>query len=96
MAQPVTGPKELNLNKPKVFDGNRDGFKEFLQNVEVYMDVNHETYNNNLRTHGRHNSLITPTLNPLPPILTTDWGRILSLGKTSWRHSHCLIQLKMH
>jgi Ty3 transposon capsid-like protein len=49
MAQPVTGPKELNLNKPKVFDGNRDGFKEFLQNIEVYMDVNHETYNNDLR-----------------------------------------------
>jgi Retrotransposon gag protein len=49
MAQPVTGPKELDLNKPEVFDGNRDGFKEFSQNVEVYMDVNHETYNNNLR-----------------------------------------------
>jgi Ty3 transposon capsid-like protein len=49
MAQPVAGPKELNLNKPKVFDGNQDGFKEFLQNVEVYMDVNHETYNNDLR-----------------------------------------------
>jgi Ty3 transposon capsid-like protein len=49
MAQPVAGPKELNLNKPKVFDGNRDSFKEFLQNVEVYMDVNHETYNNDLR-----------------------------------------------
>jgi Domain of unknown function (DUF4939) len=49
MAQPVTGPKELNLNKPEVFDGNQDGFKEFLQNVEVYMDVNHETYNNDLR-----------------------------------------------
>jgi Ty3 transposon capsid-like protein/Zinc knuckle len=49
MAQPVNGSKELNLNKPKPFDGNRDNFKEFLQNVEVYMDVNHETYNNDLR-----------------------------------------------
>jgi Domain of unknown function (DUF4939) len=49
MAQPVAGPKELNLNKPEVFDGNQEGFKEFLQNVEVYMDVNHETYNNDLR-----------------------------------------------
>jgi hypothetical protein len=49
MAQPVAGLKELNLNKREVFDGNRDGFKEFLQNVEVSMDVNHETYNNNLR-----------------------------------------------
>jgi hypothetical protein len=49
MVQPVAGPKELDLNKPEAFDGNRDGFKEFLQNVEVYMDVNHETYNNDLR-----------------------------------------------
>jgi hypothetical protein len=49
MAQPVAGPKELNLNKPEAFDGSQDGFKEFLQNVEVYMDINHETYNNDLR-----------------------------------------------
>jgi Ty3 transposon capsid-like protein len=49
MAQPINGTKELNLNKPEAFDGNRDGFKKFLQNVEVYMDVNHETYNNDLR-----------------------------------------------
>jgi Domain of unknown function (DUF4939) len=49
MAQPVNGTKELNLNKPEAFDGNRDGFKKFLQNVEVYMDVNHERYNNDLR-----------------------------------------------
>jgi Ty3 transposon capsid-like protein len=49
MAQPANGPKELNLNKPKAFNGNQDGFKEFLQNIEVYMDVNHETYNNDLR-----------------------------------------------
>jgi hypothetical protein len=49
MAQPANRSKELNLNKPEPFDGNRDGFKQFLQNVEVYMDVNHETYNNDLR-----------------------------------------------
>jgi Ty3 transposon capsid-like protein/Zinc knuckle len=49
MAQPTNGSKELNVNKPKPFDGNRDNFKKFLQNVEVYMDVNHETYNNDLR-----------------------------------------------
>jgi Ty3 transposon capsid-like protein len=49
MAQPVNRTKELNLNKPKAFDGNRDGFKKFLQNVEVYMDINHKTYNNNLK-----------------------------------------------
>jgi Domain of unknown function (DUF4939) len=49
MAQPANGSKELNLNKPEAFNGNRDSFKQFLQNVEVYMDVNHETYNNDLR-----------------------------------------------
>jgi Domain of unknown function (DUF4939) len=49
MAQPTNRSKELNLNKPEPFDGNRDNFKKFLQNVEVYMNVNHETYNNDLR-----------------------------------------------
>jgi hypothetical protein len=49
MAQPVNGTKELNLNEPEAFNSNRDDFKKFLQNVEVYMDVNHETYNNDLR-----------------------------------------------
>jgi hypothetical protein len=49
MAQPANSSKELNLNKPDTFDGNREGFKKFLQDVKVYMDVNHEAYNNNLR-----------------------------------------------
>jgi hypothetical protein len=49
MAQPANGSKKLNLNKPEAFNGNQDGFKEFLQNIEVYMDVNNEMYNNNLR-----------------------------------------------
>jgi hypothetical protein len=49
MAQPTNGAKELNLNKPEAFDGNQNNFKDFLQTVEVYMDVNHETYNNDLR-----------------------------------------------
>jgi Retrotransposon gag protein len=48
MAQPTNGPKELNLNKPEAFNGNRNNFKDFLQNVEVYMDINHETYNSDL------------------------------------------------
>jgi Domain of unknown function (DUF4939)/Zinc knuckle len=49
MAQPVNRSKELNLNKPEPFDGNQENFKKFLQNVKVYMDINHETYNNDLR-----------------------------------------------
>jgi Retrotransposon gag protein len=49
MAQSTNRSKELNLNKPEPFDSNQDGFKQFLQNVEVYMDINNETYNNDLR-----------------------------------------------
>jgi hypothetical protein len=49
MAQLTNGTKELNLNKPEAFDGNRNNFENFLQNVEVYMDVNHKTYNSDLR-----------------------------------------------
>jgi hypothetical protein len=49
MAQTHNGKKELNLNKPEAFDGNWNNFKDFLQNVKVYMDVNHKTYNSDLR-----------------------------------------------
>ena len=36
------------MNKPDSFNGNQDKFKEMLQSVEVYMDVNHEVYRTNL------------------------------------------------
>ena len=42
------GAKEIALNKPNSFNGDREKFKEFLQSVEVYMDVNHEVYRSNL------------------------------------------------
>ena len=49
MAAPVTnGTKEITLNKPDAYDGNRENFKKFLQDVEIYMDVNHEVYQNDL------------------------------------------------
>ena len=49
MATPVTnGAKEIALNKPNSFNGDREKFKEFLQSVEVYMDVNHEVYQSDL------------------------------------------------
>ena len=49
MAAPVTnGTKEIALNKPDAYNGNRENFKKFLQDVEIYMDVNHEVYRNNL------------------------------------------------
>ena len=49
MALPVSnGAKEIALNKPEPFNGDWEKFKEFLQSVEVYMDVNHEVYKSNL------------------------------------------------
>ena len=49
MAAPTSnGAKEIALNKSDLFNGDRDKFKEFLQSVEVYMDVNHEVYQNDL------------------------------------------------
>ena len=36
------------MNKPDPFNGDREKFKEFLQLVEVYMDVNHKVYRTNL------------------------------------------------
>ena len=49
MAAPVSnGAKEIALNKPDSFNGHREKFKEFLQLVEVYMDVNHKVYRSDL------------------------------------------------
>ena len=49
MALPVTnGVKEIALNKPEPFIGDQEKFKEFIQSVEVYMDVNHKVYKSDL------------------------------------------------
>ena len=49
MALPASnGAKEIALNKPEPFNGDREKFKEFLQSVEVYMDINHEVYKSDL------------------------------------------------
>jgi Domain of unknown function (DUF4939) len=110
MAQPVNGTKELNLNKPEAFDGNRDGFKKFLQNVEVYMDVNHKTYNNDLRkivfvlsfmATGSAATWKTQFIEeaytrPAPPTPMTDLGLTPNSGRISWRRSPCSTLLRMH
>ena len=45
MAAPTSNrTKEIALNKPDAFNGDREKFKDFLKSVEVYMDVNHEVY----------------------------------------------------
>ena len=49
MATPISnGAKEIALNKPDLFNGDREKFKESLQSVEVYMDINNEVYQSNL------------------------------------------------
>ena len=49
MATPVSnGAKEIALNKPDLFNGDGEKFKEFLLSVEVHMDVNHKVCWSNL------------------------------------------------
>ena len=49
MAAPISnGAKEIALNKPDLSNGDRGKFREFLQSVEVYMDINHEVYRSNV------------------------------------------------
>ena len=49
LAAPVSnGAKEIALNKPDAFNGNREKLREFLQTVKIYMDINHEIYKNDL------------------------------------------------
>ena len=37
--------KELRINPPKVFDGNRDNFIPFIQDARVYLLLNDKSYN---------------------------------------------------
>ena len=52
MATNNTGPKEVKLNPPKVFDGSRDKFRKFLQDAELYLTINKDIYNNDLTKIG--------------------------------------------
>ena len=38
--------QELKLNQPKVFGGKRDELDEFLQDIQLYLAVNDDVYNN--------------------------------------------------
>ena len=41
-------PKVIKLNLPKDFSGKREDLKKFLQQVNLYMDVNMKIYHNNM------------------------------------------------
>ena len=39
------GTKELRINYPTEFDGNRDNLENFLQDCQLYLAINEEVYN---------------------------------------------------
>ena len=41
-------PQVIKLNLPKDFSGKREDLKKFLQQVNLYMDVNVKTYHNDM------------------------------------------------
>ena len=41
-------PKVIKLNLPKDFSGKREDLKKFLQQVNLYMDVNMKIYHNDM------------------------------------------------
>ena len=41
-------PQVIKLNLPKDFFGKREDLKKFLQQVNLYMDVNAKIYHNNM------------------------------------------------
>ena len=45
MKDGTTKPTELKLSPPKIFNGKRDEFDKFLQNILLYLDINDELYN---------------------------------------------------
>ena len=41
-------PLVIKLNLPKDFSGKREDLKKFLQQVNLYMDINEKTYHNDM------------------------------------------------
>ena len=61
MAPPTdnTETKEVKLNLPKTFNGNRDKFRKFLQNVELHLAINKKIYDDDLKKIGFTLSFMT-------------------------------------
>ena len=51
MAQSGSGndAKEVKMNYPKIFTGDRNEFKRFLQDCELYLTINDKVYDTNLK-----------------------------------------------
>ena len=54
MAQSGSGndAKEVKMNYPKIFTGDRNEFKRFLQDCELYLTINNKVYDTNLKKIG--------------------------------------------
>ena len=54
MAQSGSGndAKEVKMNYPKIFTGDRNEFKRFLQDCELYLTINDKVYDTNLKKIG--------------------------------------------
>jgi hypothetical protein len=45
-------PTELKLSPPKAFSGKRDELEDFVQDVQMYLDINEETYDTDKKKIG--------------------------------------------
>jgi hypothetical protein len=43
------GAKEIGLARPKSFDGSHDKVRDFLQDCDLYIEVNQDVYNTPLK-----------------------------------------------
>ena len=43
---------EMKLSPPKAFTGKRDGLEEFIQKIQVYLDINEEIYDTDKKKIG--------------------------------------------
>ena len=51
MAQPDRA-KEIKMNYPKIFMGNRDELKRFIQDCDLYMIINNKVYDSDMKKIG--------------------------------------------
>ena len=87
--EPTSGPKEIKLNPPKIFDGSRDKLRKFLQDAELYILINKKLYDNDLvkigfvlsfMTEGQAAAWADQFVEERQKLATTT-GRELDLGK---------------
>ena len=79
-------PKAIKLNLPKDFSGKREDLKKFLQQVNLYMDINANIYHNDMTKiafilsfmmkempHPGKNNSLKKERRPPPMIMAPGW-----------------------